>query len=74
MRYLLPASAALAVLAFAITAPGAHAQCPPKPPLAHHDSPAVAACPCFIPGEQAGAVFTAPAADYPLEVLQVNIL
>jgi len=30
-------------------------------------------CPCFIPGERAGAVLQAPAQDYPLEILQVGI-
>src|SRR5262245_63721763 len=29
--------------------------------------------PCFAPGEQAGVVFTAPAAHYPLEILRVGI-
>ncbi len=32
------------------------------------------ACACFIPGEEAGAVFEAPAEDYPIEVMAVGIL
>jgi hypothetical protein len=32
-----------------------------------------AICPCFVAGEEAGAVFTAPAGDYPLEILRVGI-
>jgi len=31
------------------------------------------ACPCFVAGEQAGAVFTLPAAAYPIEILKVGI-
>jgi hypothetical protein len=30
-------------------------------------------CPCFVSGEQAGAVFTLPAAAYPVEILKVGI-
>ena len=30
-------------------------------------------CPCFVAGEQAGAVFTLPAAAYPIEILRVGI-
>ena len=32
-----------------------------------------AACPCFVEGEQAGAVFTLPASAYPIEILKVGI-
>jgi hypothetical protein len=31
------------------------------------------ACPCFIPGEQAGAVFTLPPSVYPIEIMRVGI-
>jgi hypothetical protein len=30
-------------------------------------------CPCFVANEQAGAVFTLPAAAYPIEILKVGI-
>ncbi|HKW14906.1 MAG TPA: FlgD immunoglobulin-like domain containing protein [Candidatus Krumholzibacteria bacterium] len=30
-------------------------------------------CPCFVAGEMAGAVFTLPAAAYPIEILRVGI-
>ncbi|UCG52226.1 MAG: T9SS type A sorting domain-containing protein [Candidatus Latescibacterota bacterium] len=30
-------------------------------------------CPCFVPGEEAGAVLDAPADHYPLEILRVGI-
>jgi hypothetical protein len=31
------------------------------------------ACPCFVSGEQAGAVFTLPASVYPIEILRVGV-
>jgi hypothetical protein len=31
------------------------------------------ACPCFVPNEQAGAVFTLPANVYPIEILKVGV-
>jgi hypothetical protein len=49
------------------------AQCAAKPPLQNWDAANRNPCLCFIPGEEAGAIFTAPAADYPLEILQVGI-
>lgn len=49
------------------------AQCPDEPPLGNYTGAAQVVCPCFIPGEQAGAVLTAPAGDYPLEILDVGI-
>lgn len=30
-------------------------------------------CPCFVPGEEAGVTFTAPANHYPLEIITVDI-
>ena len=30
-------------------------------------------CPCFLQNEQAGAVFQAPAQDYPIEILKIGI-
>jgi len=48
------------------------AQCAEEPPLQNAGAPAFA-CPCFAAGEEAGAVFTAPAADYPIEILRVGI-
>ncbi|MDH4036296.1 MAG: hypothetical protein OEX18_00570 [Candidatus Krumholzibacteria bacterium] len=31
------------------------------------------ACPCFVSGEQAGAVFNLPASEYPIEILRVGV-
>lgn len=63
-------AAALAVLG--VAGPAA-AQCPPEPPLANYTGGVQVGCPCFIPGEQAGVVLTAPPGDYPLEILRVGI-
>lgn len=51
----------------------ARAQCPEKPPIQHFTGAGRVTCPCFVVGEQAGAVFEAPAGDYPLEILRVGI-
>jgi hypothetical protein len=39
----------------------------------NHTGGAMNPCLCFIPNEQAGAVFTAPAQDYPIEILKIGI-
>ncbi len=51
----------------------AAASCPERPPLQTFTGAGRITCPCFAAGEQAGVVFTAPEADYPLEVLRVGI-
>jgi hypothetical protein len=35
--------------------------------------PGQVVCPCFVPNEQAGAVFTLPPSAYPIEILKVGI-
>lgn len=47
--------------------------CPPLAQLNNHLGGGSVACPCFVPGEEFGAVFAAPAADYPIEILKVGI-
>ena len=49
------------------------AQCPPEGPIQNYTGAGSVACPCFVPNEQAGAVFDVPAGDYPIEVLTVGI-
>jgi hypothetical protein len=49
------------------------AQCPEEPPLQNFTGAGTTACPCFVAGEQAGAVLQAPAAHYPLEILRVGV-
>ena len=50
----------------------AHAQCA-ETTFQNYTGGGQAACPCFVTGEQAGAVFTLPAAAYPIEILRVGI-
>lgn len=73
LRPALPAlgvSAALAILA----PPEASAQCTAeRPALLNFTGAGRVTCPCFARGEQAGAVFQAPAVHYPIEVLRVGI-
>jgi hypothetical protein len=47
--------------------------CPTEPTFQNFTGGGSVACPCFIPGEQAGAVFNVPAAHYPIEILKVGI-
>ncbi len=37
------------------------AQCPEQPPLKYYTGAGSVVCPCFVAGEEAGVVFTAPA-------------
>jgi len=62
-----------AVLAAGLVPWPSAAQCPEEPPLQNFTGAGTVVCPCFIPGEQAGAVLTPPAGDYPIEVLRVGI-
>jgi hypothetical protein len=49
------------------------AQCPEEPPLANYTGTGANVCPCFVEGEEAGAVLEAPAEHYPIEILRVGI-
>ncbi len=49
------------------------AQCPEEPVLKNYTGGASAVCPCFVPGEEVGAVLTAPAEHYPIQVLRVGV-
>ena len=51
----------------------AGAQCPTEPTLQNYTGGGTVVCPCFIQGEEAGAVFQAPAAHYPIEIMKVGI-
>lgn len=51
----------------------ARAQCPPRPPIQNHDAAGTNPCLCLIQGDEVGATFAPPAADYPLEVLSVGV-
>jgi hypothetical protein len=70
-RRLSPAALMLLVLiAFAVPVT---ATCPEEPPLQSYTGGGQTICPCFVEGEEAGAVLTAPAEHYPIEILRVGI-
>lgn len=49
------------------------AQCPEQPPIQNYTGSGTVSCPCFVPGEQAGAVLNVPPEMYPIEILRVGI-
>ncbi len=54
-----------------LTGPAA-AQCPEEPLFANYTNSTQSVCPCFVTGEEAGAIFDVPASHYPIEVLRVQ--
>jgi hypothetical protein len=67
------ASLAAAVAVLAPAGPGLAQVCPGDTTVQVFTGAGTTACPCFVPGEQAGTVFDLPATWYPLEVLRVGI-
>lgn len=65
--------ALLVPLAAASLAGTAGAQCPPQGNLQNFTGASSVACPCFVVGEQAAVVLSAPAAHYPIEITKVEI-
>jgi hypothetical protein len=61
------------VLVLSVAPSLARAQCAEAPPLANFTGAGQVACPCFVPGEEAGAILTPPAIDLPIEVLRVGV-
>jgi hypothetical protein len=47
--------------------------CPEEPPLQNYTGTGSIVCPCFVPGEEAGAILDAPSEHYPIEILRVGI-
>ncbi len=69
----LPGLLSLAILtAFAAPSTGT-AQCPEEPQFQNFTGAGSTVCPCFVVGEEAGAVFNVPASHYPIEILKVGI-
>ncbi len=61
------------VAALAVAVAGtARAQCG-NAQLQNYTGGGQVVCPCFVANEQAGAIFTAPASAYPIEILKVGI-
>ncbi len=66
----------IALVSFAallVAAPGLRAQCPEEPRFDNHSGAGSTVCPCFVEGEHAGAQFTLPAGEFPIEILRVGI-
>jgi len=68
MRELL---AAMSILALGIS--GAAADCPEEPLLRHYTGGGTVTCPCFVAGEEAGAIFDAPSEHYPIHIIRIGI-
>jgi hypothetical protein len=47
--------------------------CPEEDPLQNYSGGGSVVCPCFVTGEEAGAVLQAPSEHYPIEILRVGI-
>jgi hypothetical protein len=72
MTRVLP-SCIMLIATLAISSTVVVGQCPEEPPLQNYTGAGTVVCPCFIPGEQAGAILDAPAGHYPIEILRVGI-
>lgn len=57
----------------ALAAPVLAQDCPGDHPLQNDNGAVLGVCPCFIVGEEAGVVLTAPAEHYPIEILSISI-
>jgi len=62
----------LVVLSSLCITGAASAQCIEENAL-HFTGPGQVVCPCFVPNEEAGAIFTLPPSEYPLQILRVGI-
>jgi hypothetical protein len=60
-------------VALALAPLSSHATCPNLTTVQNFSGGGRTTCPCFVMDEEAGAVFTAPPGDYPLEILRVGI-
>jgi hypothetical protein len=72
MRYSSVAVAFLAAVLLVISLALADT-CPEEDPLQNYTGGGTVVCPCFVAGEEAGAVLQAPAEHYPIEILRVGI-
>jgi hypothetical protein len=53
--------------------PAAAQGCPEEDPLQNYTGTGTVVCPCFVAGEEAGAVFDAPLDHYPIQILRIGI-
>ncbi len=69
-----PSRVALPLLASAALAFDASAQCPELGPAQNYTGAGTTTCPCFVPNEEALAVFNqVPAADFPIVITKIGI-
>jgi hypothetical protein len=61
------------IVAALIISPVLADPCPEEDPLQNYTGGGTVVCPCFVAGEEAGAVLEAPAEHYPIEILRVGI-
>ncbi|UCF06875.1 MAG: T9SS type A sorting domain-containing protein [bacterium] len=61
------------LVACILYSPATAEECPEEDPLQHYTGSGTVVCPCFEEGEEAGAVFDAPAEHYPIQILRVGI-
>jgi hypothetical protein len=61
------------VVLIVLAAASAMAACPEEPASQNYTGGGRVVCPCFVAGEEAGAVLNAPQAHYPIEILRVGI-
>jgi hypothetical protein len=64
--------ACMVAIVLAVTALDARAQCAEQQ-FQNFTGSGMVVCPCFVEGEQGGAVFQLPASEYPIEILRVGI-
>ncbi|MBL8863574.1 MAG: hypothetical protein JNK02_16410 [Planctomycetes bacterium] len=69
-----PSTFAFTALTLAALARFTAAQCPELGPVQNYTGAGTITCPCFVPGEEALAVFSqVPAADFPIRITKIAI-
>jgi hypothetical protein len=66
-------AAALIAVPLACIPPAGAQPCNDEGPIQNYSVGISGVCPCFVSGEEAGAVFNVPAAHYPIQILTVGI-
>ncbi len=69
-----PSRSAFPILALVAAAASARAQCPELGPVQNYTGAGTVTCPCFVPNEEALAIFNqVPAADFPIVITKIAI-
>jgi hypothetical protein len=61
------------LIALALPAAVRSQDCPGDTTIQHFTGGGSTVCPCFVPGEEAGVVFSPPAEWYPIEILRIGV-